>query len=41
VNPVAERYAERLLIAGVAGTNTSHRAQDNLYKTLSENRQVK
>jgi hypothetical protein len=32
VNPVAERYAERLLIAGVAGTNTSHGAQDNLYK---------
>jgi hypothetical protein len=33
VNPIAAaRYAEQLLAAGVAGTNTSHGAQDNLYK---------
>ena len=33
MNPVAaERYAEQLLIAGVAGTSTSHGEEDNLYK---------
>jgi hypothetical protein len=32
MNPLASKYAERLLEAGVAGTNTSHGAENNLYK---------
>jgi hypothetical protein len=32
VNPLAAQYAERLLEAGVAGTRTSHGAENNLYK---------
>jgi Phosphatase len=32
VNPLAAQYAERLLDAGVAGTCTSHGAENNLYK---------
>jgi hypothetical protein len=32
VNPVVAKYADRLLSAGVAGTNTSHGAEDNVYK---------
>jgi hypothetical protein len=33
VNPLASaRYADQLLTAGVAGTRTSHGAEDNLYK---------
>jgi hypothetical protein len=32
VNPLAAKHAERLLDAGVAGTCTSHGAENNLYK---------
>jgi Phosphatase len=32
VNPLAAQHAERLLDAGVAGTCTSHGAENNLYK---------
>jgi hypothetical protein len=32
VNPLAEQHAERLLDAGVAGTRTSHGAENNLRK---------
>ncbi len=32
MNPLTSQYAERLLEAGVAGTNTSHGAENNLYK---------
>jgi hypothetical protein len=32
VNPASSQYADILLRAGVAGTNTSHGAEDNLYK---------
>ncbi len=32
MNPLMRQYAYRLLDAGVAGTNTSHGAQNNLYK---------
>jgi hypothetical protein len=32
VNPLASQHAERLLDAGVAGTRTSHGAENNLYK---------
>ena len=32
VNPVIAQYADRLLSAGVAGTNTSHGAENNLHK---------
>src|SRR3712207_3836404 len=32
MNPLASKYADRLLEAGVAGTNTSHGAENNLYK---------
>jgi len=32
VNPLAAQHAERLLEAGVAGTCTSHGAENNLYK---------
>jgi hypothetical protein len=32
VNPLVEQHAERLLDAGVAGTRTSHGAEDNLRK---------
>src|SRR5918998_4838450 len=32
MNPLASQYATRLLEAGVAGTNTSHGAENNLYK---------
>jgi hypothetical protein len=32
VNPLISQYADTLLRAGVAGTNTSHGAEDNLYK---------
>jgi hypothetical protein len=32
MNPLTSRYAYRLLEAGVAGTNTSHGAENNLYK---------
>ena len=32
VNPLAAQQAERLLDAGVAGTCTSHGAENNLYK---------
>ena len=32
MNPLASEYADRLLEAGVAGTNTSHGAENNLYK---------
>ena len=32
MNPLISQYAHRLLVAGVAGTNTSHGAEDNLYK---------
>jgi Phosphatase len=32
MNPLVKRYAYRLLEAGVAGTNTSHGAENNLYK---------
>jgi hypothetical protein len=32
VNPLISQYADALLRAGVAGTNTSHGAEDNLYK---------
>ena len=32
MNPLASKYAERLLEAGVAGNNTSHGAENNLYK---------
>jgi len=32
MNPLASQYAHLLLEAGVAGTNTSHGAEDNLYK---------
>jgi hypothetical protein len=32
MNPLLNQYAFRLLEAGVAGTNTSHGAENNLYK---------
>ena len=32
MNPLISQYAHRLLEAGVAGTNTSHGAENNLYK---------
>jgi Phosphatase len=32
MNPLMSQYADRLLEAGVAGTNTSHGAENNLYK---------
>ncbi|MCA1688305.1 MAG: phosphatase [Actinobacteria bacterium] len=32
MNPLTSQYADRLLEAGVAGTNTSHGAENNLYK---------
>ena len=32
MNPLISQYADALLRAGVAGTNTSHGAEDNLYK---------
>jgi histidinol phosphate phosphatase hisN-like protein len=32
VNPLIGQYARRLLEAGLAGTNTSHGAENNLYK---------
>ena len=32
MNPLAAQHAERLLDAGVAGTSTSHGAENNLYK---------
>ncbi len=32
MNPLLNRYACRLMEAGVAGTNTSHGAENNLYK---------
>ena len=32
MNPLISHYADALLKAGVAGTNTSHGAEDNLYK---------
>jgi hypothetical protein len=32
MNPLMSRYADLLLRAGVAGTNTSHGAENNLYK---------
>jgi Phosphatase len=32
MNPLLNQYAEILLRAGVAGTNTSHGAENNLYK---------
>src|SRR5918997_449715 len=32
MNPLMGRYANRLLEAGVAGANTSHGAENNLYK---------
>jgi hypothetical protein len=32
MNPLLSQYADRLLEAGVAGTNTSHGAENNLYK---------
>jgi hypothetical protein len=32
MNPLMSQYAYRLLEAGVAGTNTSHGAENNLYK---------
>ena len=32
MNPLMSQYAHRLLEAGVAGTNTSHGAENNLYK---------
>jgi hypothetical protein len=32
MNPLASKYAERLLEAGVAGNNTSHGAENNLHK---------
>ena len=32
MNPLTSQYADRLLEAGVAGINTSHGAEDNLYK---------
>jgi histidinol phosphate phosphatase hisN-like protein len=32
MNPLVSHYAYRLLKAGVAGTNTSHGAENNLYK---------
>jgi hypothetical protein len=32
VNPLISQYADLLLRAGVAGTNTSHGAENNLYK---------
>jgi Phosphatase len=32
MNPLLKRYAYKLLEAGVAGTNTSHGAENNLYK---------
>jgi hypothetical protein len=32
VNPPTSQYADALLRAGVAGTNTSHGAENNLYK---------
>jgi Phosphatase len=32
MNPLMSRYADLLLRAGVAGTSTSHGAEDNLYK---------
>jgi Phosphatase len=32
MNPLISHYADRLLAAGVAGTNTSHGAENNLYK---------
>src|ERR671927_9008 len=32
VNPLAAQHTERLLDAGVAGTCTSHGAENNLYK---------
>src|SRR5215207_4031615 len=32
VNPIVAQYADRLLSAGVAGTNTSHGAENNLHK---------
>jgi hypothetical protein len=32
MNPLTSQYAGRLLEAGVAGTSTSHGAEDNLYK---------
>ena len=32
MNPPISQYADTLLKAGVAGTNTSHGAEDNLYK---------
>ena len=32
MNPLISQYADALLRAGVARTNTSHGAEDNLYK---------
>jgi hypothetical protein len=32
MNPLMSHYADRILEAGVAGTNTSHGAENNLYK---------
>jgi hypothetical protein len=32
MNPLLSQYADKLLEAGVAGTNTSHGAENNLYK---------
>ncbi len=32
MNPLASKYADRLLDAGVAGNSTSHGAENNLYK---------
>ena len=32
MNPLASKYAERLLEAGIAGNNTSHGAENNLHK---------
>jgi hypothetical protein len=32
MNPLMSQYADRLLEAGVAGTDTSHGAENNLYK---------